>query len=77
MLIMQKLHHKSYMIAMGVSDSVNTRQVFLGELPMLYGGMQVGPWGPMPTTFVPGTAEPAPTPNVWPPSGPDFIVNEE
>ena len=38
-LTMRRLHHKSYLIALTATDSVNTRQIFIGRLPMLYGGV--------------------------------------
>lgn len=42
--LLQQLRHETYLVAMAMTDSVNTRQVFLGELPILYGGMQTWPW---------------------------------
>jgi len=38
-LMMQNLHNRSYMIALAMTDSINTRQVFIGRLPILYGGL--------------------------------------
>lgn len=35
---MQKLRSRTYGVGMVMTDSVNTRQVFIGKLPMLYGG---------------------------------------
>jgi hypothetical protein len=37
--ILRQLRLQTYLTAMIVSDSVNTRQVFLGELPILSGGI--------------------------------------
>lgn len=36
---MRQLRHRTYLAAMTMSDSVNTRQVFIGKLPILYGGV--------------------------------------
>lgn len=38
-MIMQQLHNRTYMIGLAMTDSINTRQVFLGRLPILYGGL--------------------------------------
>jgi hypothetical protein len=38
-LIMQQLRLRTYSIAMAMTDSINTRQVFIGELPILFGGI--------------------------------------
>ena len=37
--LMQKLHHRSYLASLTVTDSVNTRQLFIGNLPMQFGGV--------------------------------------
>ena len=37
--VMRRLHHKSYLISLVTSDSVNTRQIFIGKLPILFGGL--------------------------------------
>ena len=37
--LMQRLRAKTYGVAMAMTDSVNTRQIFIGKLPMLYGGI--------------------------------------
>ncbi len=39
----QRMRHGTYTVAMTMTDSVNTRQVFLGELPVQYGGTMPGP----------------------------------
>jgi hypothetical protein len=38
-LTMRKLHHRTYGAFMTVTDSVDTRQVFIGRLPMQWGGV--------------------------------------
>lgn len=40
--IMQKLRHKSFLASLNMTDSVNTRQVFVGELPIQFGGVMRG-----------------------------------
>ena len=42
--IIQRLQLRTYMIALAMTNSVDTRQIFIGELPMLYGGIQTWPW---------------------------------
>ncbi len=49
---MQKLRHKTYDVGMVMTDSQDTRQVFLGVLPMLYGGVSTTPFA------VPSTSNP-------------------
>ncbi len=39
-LTMQRLRLRSYLIGLVATDSVSTRQIFLGKLPILYGGIQ-------------------------------------
>lgn len=39
--LMQQLRLRSYLIAMAMTDSINTRQIFIGKLPILYGGISV------------------------------------
>jgi hypothetical protein len=41
--IMQQLHRHTYTAALTMTDSINTRQVFVGELPVLYGGTNTVP----------------------------------
>src|SRR5271155_798617 len=36
---MRQLHHKTYLACLTLTDSVSTRQVITGKLPMLYGGV--------------------------------------
>lgn len=36
---MRQLRHRSYLAALTVTDSVSTRQVFIADLPILYGGV--------------------------------------
>lgn len=36
---MRRLTNKSYLISLVCSDSVNTRQLFVGKLPMIFGGV--------------------------------------
>lgn len=43
-VMMQQLRHRTYMCAMAVTDTLNTRQVFIAELPILYGGMEIATW---------------------------------
>lgn len=38
-----KLREHTYLIAMNMTDSINTRQVFLGELPVQFGGVTRNP----------------------------------
>ena len=38
-LTMQRLRLRSYLIGLVATDSVSTRQIFLGKLPVLYGGI--------------------------------------
>jgi len=40
MMMFSKLHSKTYQAAMIISDSVNTRQLFIGELPVQSGGVR-------------------------------------
>lgn len=40
---MQKLRGGTYLVAMTVTDSVNTRQMFIGQLPILHGGVSKPP----------------------------------
>jgi hypothetical protein len=37
-----KLHERTYLAALTMTDSVNTRQIFVGELPVQYGGVTRG-----------------------------------
>lgn len=41
--IFQKLHANTHLAALQMTDSVNTRQVFVGDLPVQYGGVITGP----------------------------------
>jgi len=36
---MRRLHNATYLASLTMTDSVNTRQVFIGKLPVLYGGV--------------------------------------
>lgn len=36
---MRTLHHKTYLASLTMTDSVSTRQVLVGKLPILYGGV--------------------------------------
>lgn len=38
-IIMQQLRSRTYLLSMIMSDSVNTRQIFISKLPILYGGI--------------------------------------
>lgn len=38
-LTMRRLHNATYLASLTMTDSVNTRQVFIGKLPILYGGV--------------------------------------
>jgi hypothetical protein len=39
--LVQKLHHKTYWVGMAMFDGSDTRHVFIGELPVLFGGNPV------------------------------------
>src|SRR5579872_653031 len=41
---MQQLRHKTYQVAMVMYDGFDTRQVFVGTLPMLSGGVSTAPF---------------------------------
>ena len=38
-MIFQKLHLSTYLASMNMTDSVNTRQIFVGQLPVEFGGV--------------------------------------
>ena len=38
-MIFQKLHLSTYLASMNMTDSINTRQVFVGQLPVEFGGV--------------------------------------
>jgi hypothetical protein len=47
---LSNLHHKTYSAAMAVYLGGDTRQLFVGKLPMLYGGLTTAPFATAPTS---------------------------
>ena len=41
--MIQKLHHKTYGAALAMFDGSDTRQIFIGKLPVLHGGVRMMP----------------------------------
>jgi hypothetical protein len=37
--IFRQLNHRTFQVALVMTDSIDTRQIFVGELPVLYGGV--------------------------------------